>query len=379
MLPQKSIPAIILRIVCGAWLIGKLVSYKLWLATRLFPLAPVSDTLTNAPAWVHAGLFFAGLAAILAVMLFPAKRGLLATVISLELLSCLLDQNRWQPWEYQYLFITAIFLINAGKEHVGRLIAFVIAAAYLYAGLNKLTPGFLSSVWADLILRHYLHVPGHIIGNRWVYNAGYLLAMAETALAIGLFIKRTQKLSAYFILAMHLFIILFLGITGIRHNAVVWPWNVALAALVYLLFIRDHTQVIDRTMLLKGANNLIWLCWGLLPAFSFAGLWDNYLSSNLYSGRQPFMLICVADTNAVAELKPYLEKDGHQLCSGQAVINVNRWAFTELHVPPYPQQRVQRQLKQVFNAHYPQAGARFLSFGHALWKGKPAHNKPVEL
>ena len=102
---------IVTRIICFFWLIAKVMSWKVWLAERLFPIVPPFNFLF-VPSVVHLVLFIFSLVTLLALFIFPSKKLLLISVIVIEILSCVLDQNRWQPWEYQYIFIILALVIN---------------------------------------------------------------------------------------------------------------------------------------------------------------------------------------------------------------------------------------------------------------------------
>lgn len=365
----------ILRITAIAWLAGKLVCYKLWLSGRLFPLVPVMDGWVY-PSSVHMGLYGLSLGLLLALIVWPRKKLISYAIIACEFGSCLADQNRWQPWEYQYLFTLAIVLINWPNDTSAlKVMAFMVAAIYIYSGLNKFTPGFLASEWAALILRDFLHLPASIINRRPVYYSGYLLSIIETAAGIGLLFHRIRRRSAIMLVAMHLFILLVFGWLGLKRNVSIWPWNVLMIAYLYLFFIKNSVSAFDIPALVSKRNIVVAISWGMLPVLCFFGLWDNYFSANLYSGRQPYMLICISNPEKVTELAPYIEPSNSNICPGQQMINVNKWAYKELNAPPCPQYRVFRKIKAAFEQKFPGAASRFIAYPHATWRG----HKPQEI
>lgn len=367
--------AIILRITAIAWLAGKLVCYKLWLSERLFPVVPVTDGLVY-PEWLHMGLYGLSLALLGTLVVLPRNRFIAYAITVCELTSCLTDQNRWQPWEYQYLFTFVILLINWRDDTSAlKVMAFMVAAIYIYSGLNKFTPGFLASEWAALILRDFLHLPSSIINKRPVYYSGYLLSIIETAAGIGLLFHHTRRRSAIVMVAMHLFILLVFGWLGLKRNVSIWPWNVVMVAYLYLFFIKNSVSAFDIPALLSKRNIVVAISWGVLPVLCFFGLWDNYFSANLYSGRQPYMLICINNPERVPELLPYMERSNSNICPGQQMINVNKWAYKELNAPPCPQYRVFRKIKISFEQKFPGAASRFIAYPHATWRG----HKPQEI
>ena len=358
-----------------AWLAGKLVCYKLWLGDRLFPMVPVADGLV-CPEWLHVGLYGLSLCLLVALAVKPGNKFIVYAITACELVACLPDQNRWQPWEYQYLFTLVIMLINwRDANSAFKALAFMFAAIYIYSGLNKFTPGFLASEWAALILRDFLHLPAGIINKRPVYYSGYLLSIIETAVGIGLLFYRSQRRSAIVLLTMHAFILIVFGYAGLKRNSSIWPWNVVMICYLYLFFIKTRIAAFDIPALLSRRNMAVAISWGGLPALCFFGLWDNYFSANLYSGRQPYMLICISNPERAAQLAPYMERDNNNICHGQPMINVNKWAYKELNAPPCPQYRVFRKIKTAFQEKFSGAASRFIAYPHATWRG----HKPQEI
>ncbi|HVZ97340.1 MAG TPA: hypothetical protein VG847_10720, partial [Chitinophagaceae bacterium] len=137
-LPVVSKKIIVMRIISFFWLTGKIISWRLWTTDRLFPLVPPFDFLRiSSPA--HLLLFIASLTGLALLFLFPAKKIFQITVIAVEILSCLFDQNRWQPWEYEYIFIITAFIFNPGNdERALKTILFILISTYFYSGLGKM-------------------------------------------------------------------------------------------------------------------------------------------------------------------------------------------------------------------------------------------------
>src|SRR5665213_2795813 len=96
----------------------------------------------------------------------------------------------------------------------GGCIIFLLASTYFYSGLCKLNEGFLHTVWTDMVLKGFFKLPGYFYGQRWVYYSGYLAGITELLPGIGLLFKKTQRLSARVLIAMHLFVLLLLGPIG---------------------------------------------------------------------------------------------------------------------------------------------------------------------
>lgn len=146
---------LLLRITCLFWLFEKLLSWRIWTTNRLLPTAPIFECFNNVPGVVHMILFVLSISLIILIFI-KNNRALVISLLGIEILSCMLDQNRIQPWEYQYLFTVLIFTINVRNPASSiALFAFLLASTYFYSGLYKLNEGFLQLVWTNMILRSF--------------------------------------------------------------------------------------------------------------------------------------------------------------------------------------------------------------------------------
>ncbi len=343
---DQFVVALLLRSTCIAWIITKLICWRLWTTDRLFPLAPPFGFL-SAPGFVHQFLFVAGLILMGLVIIWPRHKKLLTAVFLVEIASCLLDQNRWQPWEYQFVFLLFISLVNFTRSRLlmaGYL--FVLVSTYFFSGLGKFNTSFIAMIWEKQVLSGLLHLPPAGIHQPAVQYAGYSMAILELFFAIALCFKRTRVAGGWLIIAMHLFILLLVGPFGLKYNMSVWPWNFLMIVQVYLLFIRNRGYAFNPAALWPGWNKLLLLCWAVLPALNHSiGWWDNFLSSRLFAGNQPVMALCVSDSSELRQLAPYIiSKDDHHLCDGKAWVNLQTWAMKEMKSPPYTEKRVYQEI-----------------------------------
>src|SRR4029078_7764197 len=145
---------IVTRFICLFWLVAKIISWKLWLADRVFPVVPPFRFLF-VPQAIHLVLFIFSLVTLSVLLIFPLSRVLQVSVIIIEAFSCLLDQNRWQPWEYQYTFIILALVINYKNEkNATSVIALILGSVYFFSGIGKMNPAF------SLYLRNKMVVSG---------------------------------------------------------------------------------------------------------------------------------------------------------------------------------------------------------------------------
>ena len=345
---------LIVKLVVLTWAITKCFSYALFTAGRLFPLVPVHESMLQLPKLVHAGLYWISLAGMLIFLLLP-KRWLAWIVLLAELLSCLLDQNRWQPWEYQFIFMLAAWLLLSSERYLYTAWQLMLAGIYFFSGLAKLQPGFIHDIWNSLILRNWL---GIYTNNQSVFRLGYLLPLAEMAGAVLLCIRGWSKPGVAILVGMHLFILLLFGPLGFNRNELIWPWNILMILLLVLLFYKDALQP-ERTFFRQRFAWLVVACFCVFPALRLAGLWDHYLSFTMYSGGITQLYIC---TNHLATLQKNSVHIGgvrNSMVPCDFPISVYQWGMRAMNSAPYPEQRVFRSIARQWMQQYPGVPVRF--------------------
>lgn len=347
-----------MRIISFFWLTGKIISWRLWTTDRLFPLVPPFDFLRiSSPA--HLLLFIASLTGLALLFLFPAKKIFQITVIAVEILSCLFDQNRWQPWEYEYIFIITAFIFNPGNdERALKTILFILISTYFYSGLGK-----MNRIFSEMLLQDITHTDiKDALHTYWyhliTYHIGYLLGSMEVCFAMGLVFKKTQKIAAGLLIIMHALIIISFSPLVFDYDAIILPWNAAFALVLYYFFLHKQRLSFSLDFLHRKSNWLIFLLFGLLPVLNFFGYWDNFLSANLFSYKKPIMMIYLKkQANACT---PAIALFNYATGQNRIVINVRSWAFREMHVPEYPEMRVFKKIKSQLTQRYPDMDADYV-------------------
>ncbi|MEO7487958.1 MAG: MauE/DoxX family redox-associated membrane protein, partial [Ferruginibacter sp.] len=318
----------------------------------------------STPTALHWILLALSCVMLLMLVIKPGNKYVQSTLFFSEIASCLLDETRWQPWEYLYLFILVIFILNRYKSaEIAACLVIILATVYVYSGLHKFNESFITNMWQTTILKRFFKAPPVIYKAGWMHYSGYLLPVIETVAGLGLLFSKTKKVAAGLLLLMHIFILLLIGPIGLHYNKIVWPWNTAMIALLYFLVIRNEKLSINRWSLFDVRNKIILTAWAILPAFNFIGFWDNYLSWNLYSSSMPGMIICIKDTAATTQLSNYYSRNHtSKMCNGNALLNIQYWALKEMAVPPYPEERVYKIIEAQWNTTYPLAPADFVIF-----------------
>jgi uncharacterized membrane protein YphA (DoxX/SURF4 family) len=346
----------ILQVTLIGWIVTKCITTGLWSADRNFPTAPVWEGLRGIPPSVHLLLLAVSLLTMSALLFRPRRKALAATLLIIEALSCLMDQNRLQPWEYQFIFLLFIQL-TAKPDTVQSVYLILLSGLYTYSGLHKLNPDFLQVVWKDMILNRYLQTDPSLSRKMLVDIFGYAIPLIELAAGLGLLAgERIRQQALSVLITMHLVILIILGPLGINHNQSVWPWNLVMMGSLLLLK-QGIGQSSNRNERMSAPAYIVWACWFFLPALSFVGLWDQYLSGNLYSGKLPRLSICISDSSQARDMRKFFAPEPTRIgCRGEAAINVQQWALREIGVPPYPEKRAYRATEDWWKKQFPRSG-----------------------
>jgi hypothetical protein len=348
-----------------AFVAGIALSPDLWLSEgRGYPLTPVLDALPVVGRPLDA--IWLGALALSLVAVAATARARLPVIAALVLVLGLavLDQSRWQPWAYQYTLMLAALALEGWSARRGSppregtppepdrrslasepalaLCSFVLAAIYFWSGLSKVGVAFPKVVFPELVEPFVGEpAPGALRA------AAYAAPGVEVAIGLGLLFARVRPYAIVGAILMHAFILLSIGPLGSDQNSVVWPWYVAMAAFVVIVFWNAPGGLAGARARLRSwpaaaraLGAVLVVLAGLLPALSFAGRWDSYLSAALYSGSN-LRATVLTSSQAAATLPPSAARELEPTDGGPA-LRVYDWSMAELNVPPYPARRVLR-------------------------------------
>jgi hypothetical protein len=273
---------------------------------------------------------------------------------------------------YWVLLLLSLFPESTALA-AGRL---AISAVYLWSGIQKCNAGYHGVPSWFVAPAVQWHLPDAMITLlRWSVAAA---PFTEMGIGVGLWVPRLRRVAMIAVLVLHLMAVLFLGPLGHNYNWVVWPWNLAMIALVWVLFSSDEFwrarvdsadkareieakgKPVDRSrptvpgggikkafadLRRSPAAVLVVGLYSVLPVLSYAGWWDSYFSFSLYSGNIASANIFVTQPFA-DRLPPKLGRyvqpfrsDYDPEHQGPLLFNIDAWAYEEMHVPPVPEVR----------------------------------------
>ncbi len=145
----------------------------------------------------------------------------------------LADVDRLSPYWFNYLCLGGALYFPKPPEHHApnrwiRPTLTILGIQYLWAGINKINPGFLRGGFLWLTEPYILSTQLPY----WAIGCLMLSPLVEVCLGIGLLFRRTLIPAAFVGVMMHLGMLVILGPLGRNYGAAVWPWNLGLLALL---------------------------------------------------------------------------------------------------------------------------------------------------
>jgi hypothetical protein len=318
----------------GGLVAGLLLSAKLWVSTREYPVVPLLDFISPLPYPLDHLLF--GLFGVLLVGIL-LLRGRLAgacvvAALAVAVLLVLQDQGRLQPWFYQYSFmLAAVGLSNLGRlstEGALNACRLIVAFTYLWSGLQKAHVSFAENVYPWLIEPVVSYLPSEAASA--LERGAYAVPVMEMAIGLGLLVRPLRKSAVVAAILMHAFILFTIGPWGHDWNSVVWPWNVAMVAFVLIMFWRAPDNPSFLGVVNPGGSTfraVVLALFAFMPALNFVGLWDSYLSASLYSDSTEDGYVYATDGSSRTYITSIWDE-----------------AIEEMNAPAYPEERVYKRV-----------------------------------
>jgi hypothetical protein len=313
----------------------------------------VAAPFENWPASLHWSLHIGSMSLMALLIFFPNKKaaGLLFILV---LFQCMADQDRWQPWEYQYLFSLGVYLFFRQKEQQFAGWQFLLVCIYFFSGFHKLSPDFIYAVWNRFFL-------GYVAGiwdvGPWLSRVGYFIPVIELSAGLALLFNKTRQAAVYFLLAMHLFIIAMYWPLGWGTSLLLLPWNAVMIGFLLAAFHKEHLFLSIAWAKRPFAWVMIGLV-GIMPFFHRWDKWDGNLSMAMYSRGGPTMYICTQSTKAKKDLSSYFIK-GHPQTGCDSVLYVNAWSGDNKGTALTLEKRMTRRMMKYFQGKYADSLARF--------------------
>jgi hypothetical protein len=389
-LPAGTRRAELLRRLIGLFgLLLVAVTWRLWTPQHVFPqvsLVRAALGLPDAFQWLAAAAMLAGLLGMIGLSAGRASRFSLLLFAASTLLQIVCDQQRLQPWAYQFVVVVLVLASCPPRSAVGLLRLFIVGF-YFHSALTKLDYSFLHTLGQQFLATLTGFVGFSIDG--WPEStrlaAAAVFPVGELLVAMGLFFAPTRRFALYCAIALHLALLAILGPWGLDHRPAVLVWNVYFIFQNLLLFWVPRSPLIFAapTADARETDFAPWPALALvaasivLPCLEPWGLFDLWPSWGLYASSAERVVLQV-HRRGQADLSPALA-DFVETPTDPAdpwlTVRLDRWALSALGAPIYPQGRVQLGVAlAVADAGGLAERARLIRFSRAdRWTGERRH------
>jgi hypothetical protein len=266
------------------------------------------------------------------------------------------DQNRLQPWVFQY-WLTMLALASSSPARAVRTCRIILVALYVHSGLSKLDYSFGRELGLT-ILEQTLHPIGYhpvFWSERVALGAVLAMPVVEIAAGVGLCFRSTRRIALASVVVLHAALIGILGPRGLGHSTIVLVWNAAMIVEALILFL-SVTQAAQGASPWPGPVGLgIIIVVVALPLGERVGIWDTWPSFGLYASHAERADVYLHESSLRVYPSAVLK---HVSSRGERPwrrLDLTAWSRASRGVPLYPQARVTNGLAEAL----------------ARWDGRP--------
>jgi hypothetical protein len=347
-----------------------LLTARLWLTERDYPLTPLLEFLPQPSFPVDAAILGTMLLALLLVVLLKDPRWPLLIVCLIALVWGILDQSRWQPYLFHPMAMLATMLLvpwhrreRWSPDAVEWWLApsrLLLVFTYLYSGLEKLNHDFIHHGFAATIESLLVWFGGSVESSSATLLSTMALATAllEATAGLLLIFRRTGRMAVIFLTAMHVSIMILVGPLGLDSNRAILSWNIGMIVALWSLFGGRSElsnslapffsrawwrRALQGDDISKGSPDrrqsiaiaAIALLFGVMPIFGFPGWWDAYPSFALYSANNLYTEIWIDPDD-----HSRLPHSARRALRDDGMLEVRRWSLDETGAELYPERRI---------------------------------------
>ena len=332
---------ILLMAMLGTWLL----SNKVWMTDRNFPVVPIIDGIPSLPSPIDY-LFYSVLIVlgIYQIMYLENKNTKIALVGLLAFLMAG-DQMRWQPYNVQYLLmVSGLFFYPKYSEELLKTFQMLIVVFLIFSGIQELNGVFIEQIFPWMIAPLADKFPAKI--EPYILGGGYIFPFLSIGAGLGLLFPKSRLYAMYLAISINVFYFYALSPLGNDWNHAILPYNAAMAFFCYSLFYKtenDYKSIFWSKSFRYHQVSLVFFA--VLPLLSFVGLYDKMQSFNTYSGKALYAKIYVTE-ELVERLPDGVKRYIYRPFDGDPYIETTYWSVDALKVSPYSEKRVYEQLER---------------------------------
>ena len=359
--------------LCGATLVMTGLSWPLWVGGGEIPRVPFFAGIPSPPGWCSA-LIFGGFLATLGLAAAGWRwRAMLRVGLLLLGYAILQDQNRFQPWAYQFAVIALAMAWTTPARSL-RLARWYVCGLYLYSGLSKLDVSFCGELGPTFLSTAF--APIGLDPSAWPGSARTLACLAmpafEVTVALLLLSARGRWVGLAGAVGQHVALLAILGPWGLGHSTIVLIWNLAMIVEDILLFGGPPIPDVGgpATWPSRAAESLVWVSL-VMPAGERLGLCDPWPAHALYASHAERPEVFLHED----DLDRYPPSIRGRLAPAESTpwrrLDLTGWSRDLRGTPLYPSLRVGNAIAESLEARYGGLQpVRLVSNGAArMWDG----------
>ena len=330
------------------------LSWPLWVDSTDFPRVPFLRGWPAFPAWVS-WLTLVGILATLGLASIGRQwRVMFGISLPLLAFAILGDQNRFQPWAYQFLIVgPALAFMQKGRAL--RMARWSIFALYNYSGISKLDASFCREMGPTFLSA--MLGPIGIDPSAWPDSGRVSACLAmpafEIAVAWLLVFDRSRRIGLIGAVAQHLALVFVLGPWNLGHSTIVLVWNLALILEDVILFgvTTIPTDLEPETFAGRLVKRAFWVAM-IVPGGERLGLSDAWPGHALYASHVERSDVFIHEDDVDRYPEVIRRRLGPAGVEPWRRLDLTGWSRDIRGTPIYPSGRVGNALAEFLEVRY---------------------------
>ena len=328
----------IVRVTSMALLLSLLLSWRAYIPNlRIFEMSSVIELLGAIPVWADWALLILNIGCVGWLLIKPLQPLPAFGLFACTVFWVLQDLLRFQPYTYMYVFTILLAVFFA--SHALNALKIMVASVYLWAGVHKLNATFFLDLFPGLIEPFYTFPKEPSLLAALIALAIFTVPLFEAGIGLLLlFFPRQRRPTILMAFIMLVVVLVCLGFDGNTWNLIVWPWNIYLFLLVFILL--SKSAAIDKKVQFgfDTARLATIALFSIAPALALFGWGHSYPSFKLYSGNTKRAEVMFSENETLTGLPNNLR----QLVGRARTLPLVDWTAHEFELVVYPETYVFR-------------------------------------
>ena len=328
----------IVRVTSMALLLSLILSWRAYIPNlRIFDMSPVIELLGATPVWADWALLILNIGCVGWLLIKPLQPVPAVGLFACTVFWVLQDLLRFQPYTYMYVF--TILLAVFFTAHAINALKIMVASVYVWAGVHKINATFFLDLFPGLIEPFYKFPKEPSLLAALIALAIFTVPLFEAGIGLLLlFFPRQRRLTILMAFIMLVVVLICLGLDGETWNLIVWPWNIYLFLLVFMLLSKSASVDNKVRFGFDTATLATIVLFSIAPVLALFGWGHSYPAFKLYSGNTKRAEVIFSEHETLTGLPNNLG----QLVGRARRLPLVDWTAHEFELVVYPETYVFR-------------------------------------